>query len=68
MTIKISSYKYLYNTNSHSVSVIKARSNFIKFKLISSSNPYSIIHDKIKDHICISNLNSNDIYVFEYDT
>ena len=58
---------YVSNTNSHTVSVIKARSNFIKFNLITGSNPYGIIHDKIKDHIYISNLNSNDIYIFDDD-
>jgi YVTN family beta-propeller protein len=59
---------YVSNTNSHTVSVIKTRSNFIKFNLISGSNPYGIMHDKIKDHIYISNLNSNDTYIFDDDT
>lgn len=54
---------YVSNTNSHTVSVIKARSNFIKFNLISGTSPYGIMHDKIKDHIYISNLNLNDIYI-----
>jgi YVTN family beta-propeller protein len=40
----------------------------MKFDLISGSNPYGIMHDNIKDHIYISNLNSNDIYVFDDDT
>ena len=59
---------YVSNTNSHTVSVIKARSNFIKFNLITGSNPYGIMHDKIKDHIYVTNLNSNDTYIFDDDT
>jgi YVTN family beta-propeller protein len=59
---------YVSNTNSHTVSVIKDRSNFVKFNLMSGSSPYGIMHDKIKDHIYISNLNSNDIYIFDDDT
>ena len=59
---------YVSNTNSHTVSVIKDRSNFVKFNLMSGSNPYGIMHDKIKDHIYISNLNSNDLYIFDDDT
>ena len=58
-------FLYVSNTNSHTVSIIKTRSNYEIINLMVGIAPYGLMHDNTKDLISISNLNSSDLYLFD---
>jgi YVTN family beta-propeller protein len=58
-------YLYVSNTKSHTVSIIKTRSNYEIINLMVGTEPYGLMHDNTKDYIYISNLKSNNIYLFD---